>query len=180
MGEREMLRQRAREPKPGIQYEALYDAREEYTKRQTESPLVIKGKSKEWELCRQGHIRWYLNPYVDNQVALQDWLVFIHDIKTHSGKHRHQGGLVLFVLEGKGATTCDDITVEWEKGDIILLPLKGDGGVTHQHFNREPGKPAKWLAFINVPFWNESGSELVQRSVDPEWERLYGSGIPQL
>ena len=37
-----------------------------------------------------------------NDVPLQDWRIFVHDIKTHSGKHCHQGGLVIYVLESKG------------------------------------------------------------------------------
>ena len=72
---------------------------------------------------------------------LQHWRVFIHDIKTRSGKHRHQGGLVIYVLEGKGYSVVDGERKDWEKGDLVLLPMKPEG-VEHQHFNLDPAEPA--------------------------------------
>jgi gentisate 1,2-dioxygenase len=41
----------------------------------------------------------------------------------------HQGGLVIYVLEGEGAegrgyTILDDERYEWEAGDVMTLPLR--------------------------------------------------------
>ena len=75
----------------------------------------------------------------------------MHDIKTVSGKHRHQGGLLIYVLEGKGYSIVNGERKDWQKGDLVLLPMV-PGGVEHQHFNVEPEKgAARWIAFINMP-----------------------------
>jgi len=160
---------REREPEQGC-YEALYRARREFQERQSAGKVVVKAREREWELSRQGRIRWYLHPQMFKDTVLQDWYVFVQDIRTHSGKHTHQGGLVIYVLEGKGYTVVDGEKVEWEEGDLLLLPLK-PGGVEHQHFNAEPGKGCRWLAFIYVPLWDHVGSQLEQKEVSPEWRK---------
>ena len=50
--------------------------------------------------------------------------MFIHTITTKSGEHRHQGGLLIFVLEGKGYSIVDGERWDWEKGDLVLLPMQ--------------------------------------------------------
>ncbi len=62
-----------------------------------------------------------------NDTAATDWTCFIHDVKRQSGKHRHQGGIQLFVLEGEGYTVVDGEKVNWEKWDLIVLPVKPTG-----------------------------------------------------
>ena len=79
--------------------------------------------------------------------------------RPRSGKHRHQGGLVIYVLEGKGYSIVDGERKDWEKGDLVLLPMKpgwrrapalqsrsveaGDLGGVHQH--PDPGIPGVGL-----------------------------------
>ena len=100
------------------------------------------------------------------------WM-FVHDIRSHSGRHRHQGGLALFVLEGKGYTTVDGVRHDWEKGDLILLPIK-ENGVEHQHFNLDPDKPSRWLALAPLPLWDQLGWELTQVEEHPDWKGRTG------
>ena len=99
---------------------------------------------------------------------LQLWRVFIHTIATKSGKHAHQGGLVIFVIEGKGYSIVDGERWDWEKGDLVLLPLQ-PGGVEHQHFNLDD-KPSVWAAFINVPIQEHLASDLQQRETSPDFK----------
>src|SRR5439155_811034 len=80
---------------------------------------------------------------------LVDWNVFVQDIRVHSGKHRHQGGLVIYIMEGEGYSVVDGERHDWEAGDLLLLPVK-KGGVEHQHFNKDDAHPAKWIAFISA------------------------------
>src|SRR5436305_1917508 len=101
-------------------------------------------------------------------IIVQHWRVFIHDIKTRSGKHTHQGGLVIYVLEGKGYSIVDGERKDWEKGDLVLLPMKPQG-VEHQHFNADPSKPALWAAFIHIPIQEYLASDLKQEEVSPDW-----------
>src|SRR5574341_2495986 len=48
------------------------------------------------------------------------------------------------------------------------MPIK-PGGVAHQHFNCDPERPARWLAFIPMAFQEYLGSELEQLKVSPDW-----------
>jgi mannose-6-phosphate isomerase-like protein (cupin superfamily) len=158
----------------GQRYNAIYQAREDFLFHQANSPLVVKApKQEEYELCPQGLIGWYLHPQVFTDRCLQDWWVFIHDIRGVSGRHRHQGGLVLFIIEGQGYSTMNGVRYDWKAGDMVLMPLMPEG-VEHQHFNLVSGKSSRWLAFIHEGTFNEVGSELVQTAIDPEWAERFG------
>jgi gentisate 1,2-dioxygenase len=92
--------------------------------------------------------------------------VFSHDLKTQSGKHRHQGGLVIYVITGKGYSVVDGERVDWQAGDLLLLPIK-PGGVEHQHFNLQPGADCRWIAFSYMPFFDHVASEFTQTENSP-------------
>ena len=167
---------RSREPEPASfpKYLSLVTGREQFVDHQKTAPLVIKGlKPEQYELCPQGLIGWYLQPNDSSNACLQDWWVFIHDIRGVSGRHRHQGGLVLFIIEGRGYSTMNGVRYDWEEGDMVIMPLLREG-VEHQHFNLREDGSSKWLAFIHLPTWNEQGSELVQSALDPEFVERYG------
>ncbi len=174
MAEKVRVKGKEREAIPGAIYEALYSSREDFVERQKMGQIVVKDTDREDELCRQGWAKWFLHPQVFTDTALQDWYVFYHDIKKESGKHRHQGGLILFIIEGKGATEVDGEMIDWEEGDMVLLPVK-PGGCEHKHYNHEPGKGAKWLAFIYLPMWDHVASELAQVEVFSEFKERYGA-----
>lgn len=167
---------RTREPEPSMfaKYQACIDQREAFVRHHNETPLVIKGpKPDEFELGPQGLIGWYLQPEGFANTCLQDWWVFIHDIRGVSGRHRHQGGLVLFIIEGRGYSTMNGVRYDWEEGDMIIMPLLPEG-VEHQHFNLREDGSSKWMAFIHLPTWNEQGSEMVQSALDPEFVERFG------
>ena len=93
-------------------------------KRYYEGKVVVKAKDRPLESTRQGWLRHYLFDHVLHDTVLKDWRVLVHEIHKHSGKHTHQGGLVIFILDGEGYTIVDGERVEWKKGDLILLPIK--------------------------------------------------------
>src|SRR5215813_9996030 len=165
----ERTRTREREAIGLTAYEKLLRQRLEYDERQRTGPVVIKGSTRVPQMNRQGLISYYLDPIQFQDTPLQDWLVFINDIRTHSGKHRHQGGLVIYVLEGKGYSIVDGERKDWEKGDLVLLPMK-PAGVEHQHFNADPAHPAIWAAFINIPIQEYLASDLKQEEVSPDFK----------
>ncbi|TAK69278.1 MAG: hypothetical protein EPO19_07475, partial [Betaproteobacteria bacterium] len=100
----DMTRTKSRELEagPALKYDWAYKSRGDFAELGMNGQIVVKDSDREWELNRQGHIKWYLLEKEYPETALQDWWVFIHDIKKVSGKHRHQGGLVLFIIEGHG------------------------------------------------------------------------------
>ena len=102
----------------------------------------------------------------------------VYYISKQSGKHRHQGGLVLFVIQGEGTTEVNGERIDWEEGDCILLPFHPDG-IEYVHFNRgEAGETtnAQWLAFLHIPTFDHVGSELTQCEVNPAYTAMYGIG----
>ena len=114
-------------------------------------------------------LQYFLNPYVYTDTALQSWQVFKHEIRTQSGKHRHQGGVIIYVLEGKGYSIIDGERVDWKEGDLVLLPLKPEE-VVHQHFNEDPDKPATWIAFYSIPIAEHIAAEMEQIENSPEFK----------
>ncbi len=169
-----MERERVREKEPvqkdqGEHYENTLRLNAEARQRAKTGKIVIKGKERPWSQGKQGYIKSYLAWHDLDDTAAQDWTCFIHDIKNHSGKHRHQGGIQIFVLEGEGYTEVDDEKVEWEKWDLIILPVKPNG-CTHKHYNKVKGAPAKWMAFRYHPFSQVLGNMFEQVEVSPDWK----------
>ena len=126
--------------------EELFQRRDKERSQKAASIAVVKGKQLQWETNKQGRMRWYLHPNITN-TAIRSLLVFIQEIPagSRSGKEKHQGGRVHYILEGKGYTMIDDKKYEWEAGDALVLPVKPDG-VTFQHFNADPGNPVRFIA----------------------------------
>ena len=145
MADIERTRTREREPEDKTPYDMFMRLRQEFHDRQSTGQVVGSLDDREYHTTKQGKLLYYLNSDIYKNTPLQDWRVFTHSLINQSGKHRHQGGLVIYVIEGKGWSIVDDERVDWEAGDLLLLPIK-KGGVTHQHFNAEPGKDCHWIA----------------------------------
>lgn len=129
--------------------------------------ILIKGKEQPWYESRQGRGKTYLHPKITD-TASGEWRVFIHEIRGRSGKHSHQGGIVLYVLQGKGYTVFNGERVDWEEGDLVLLPYSPEG-IEHQHFSAEPDKPARWLAVRWLPFNRAIPNFMDQKESSPRW-----------
>lgn len=166
----ERMRTREREPEPDekmgyFEVTGRWKARHERSRSGT---ILIKGKDRPWEINPQGKVLWYAHPGL-NTIGNIDWDVFRHEIRIHSGKHVHQGGLVLFITKGRGYTVCDGERVDWKAGDLLMLPIK-PGGVEHQHFNIVDDEPSEWVAFIYEPWINALGNDFEQREVFDEYK----------
>lgn len=169
MVEKEISKEKEAEVPQINYYEANYKYVNDRTKRMAQGRRVIKGSKMPWEQGRQGLVRWYLNDLIPD-TANDRWTMFVHEIRMHSGKHAHQGGLTIFVLAGKGYTTVDGVRFDWSTGDLICLPIK-KGGVEHQHFNLD-GKPSRWLALINNRIIEFAGRFIEQREESPDWVKM--------
>jgi hypothetical protein len=171
--------ERTRTPEPEAEpadcYEQCLRTRDAFVRRGYEAKVVIRSEDRPWQMTRQARLKFMLMPQMFDDSVLSEWWVFLEDIHTHSGKHRHQGGLVIFVLEGRGHTVVDGVRHDWEAGDLILLPLKPDG-VEHQHFNADPQAGCRWLAFVYTPYWNLTAAEMAQVEVSPDWVQQRGGG----
>lgn len=169
MAEGERVRERERPPIQQNPYERVLQQRRDLAARNAQGPIVVRKSEREIFMSRQGKLQFFMDPVTFKETPLQHWRIFIHEIRTKSGKHRHQGGLLIYVLDGKGYSIVDGERWDWEKGDLVLLPMK-PGGVEHQHFNLDPQKPSTWAAFINVPIQEFLASDLQQVEASPEFK----------
>ena len=167
--ERTATRQRDREAPEHGYYEYVMAVNAERRERSRDGRIVIKADSIPWEQNRQGKIGYYLHEMVEDS-AIQDWRVFAHEVHTHSGKHTHQGGLVLYVLKGRGHTVVNGEGEDWSEGDLLLLPVQ-PGGVEHQHFNEDPDASSEWVAFIYIPLQFATGALFEQVENSPNWQK---------
>lgn len=174
MAEFERTRVREREAPQQNAYEAALKRSQERAERNASGRIVCKLADCPQMLTRQGRLRYYLAETVKD-TPLQDWIVFTHEIRTLSGKHRHQGGLIIYVIEGKGYSVVNGERCDWEKGDLVLLPLHPTG-VEHQHFNTDPEKPSVWMAFIHDGLHQHVASEMTQTEVSPEYKKAQEQG----
>jgi hypothetical protein len=82
--------------------------------------VVIRGEECPWVMSRQALVKHYMWPSrysgITPEAVLDDWNIFVQDIKVHSGKHRHQGGLVIYIIEGEGWSEVDGERHDWEAG----------------------------------------------------------------
>lgn len=131
------------------------------------SRKIIKGSQIPFTLSRQGVVRRLVSMKMTD-TATDSWWMFVHEIRQHSGRHVHQGGLMLFVLQGRGYTVVDGQRNDWSIGDLIMLPIK-KGGVEHQHFNLDD-KPSRWLAFIYFPLNKAVGWFMEHRGDSSVWK----------
>jgi gentisate 1,2-dioxygenase len=158
-------------PPTGPSQRDLYAELQEYFQgmlRRAETGRVhLRAADLLWERNRHALLGYYLHPFITD-TALHSMQLFLNVISQHGGMHRHQGGVVIFVIEGQGYTIADEEKVNWGSGDLILLPMR-PGGVAHQHVNTDPEKPSRWLAFISNAFREHSGYEIVQLVDAPEW-----------
>lgn len=129
---------------------------------------LIKGKEIPFNMSSMGIRRNYAREWMDD-LCIDNWVIFVHDVRTHSGKHTHQGGLAIFVLNGNGYTVVDGRRFDWAEGDLICLPIK-KGGVEHQHFNLRD-TPSRWCAFIFRPQWDLIGKIHEMRESNPYWKK---------
>jgi gentisate 1,2-dioxygenase len=153
---------------PQSTYDRNYARTHEIEQRSRTAKVVVRRGDRSEELTRQGRLRYYLNRNTLHDTVLKDWNIFTHELRTRSGKHRHQGGLVIYVIDGKGYTVVDGQRQNWQSGDLILLPI-APGGVEHQHFNLNGDMPSRWMAYIYKPFHDEVAHGMEQREESPEF-----------
>ncbi len=124
----------------------LFQVRDAWRQRMSKAMTLVKGSGLPWEVNRQGKMKWYLHPALRDR-AIRSLVIFMQEIPplSCSGKQRQQGGMVHYILEGRGYTMINGKKHEWEAGDCVLLPVFPDG-VEYQHFNPDPDKPVLFIA----------------------------------
>jgi gentisate 1,2-dioxygenase len=153
-------------------YEGLFDRWEELYKRAHYGKLHIKSTDVPIVDSRQGTSQFYIMPQFE-ELALTQWVVFLRDhTGVPSGRHRHQGGITIFSVEGTGYSIVNGHRFDWRSEDAVLLPIV-PGGLDHQHFGPPDGGPSKFIGIIYEPLVVALGAEMVQlepQTKDAQWE----------
>ncbi|MGA2394169.1 MAG: hypothetical protein ABSH03_12595 [Candidatus Lustribacter sp.] len=127
-------------------WDALFELRDKQRAEKRGGIQVIKGARLPVEVNRQGLMRWYQHPEI-NDTVLSTLLVFQQEIPpgSRSGRMKFGGNQVIYILEGKGYTLIDGVRHDWAAGDVLNLPMKTQGIVV-QHFNADTERRARFVA----------------------------------
>lgn len=143
----------------------------EQNRRRREGRVLIRAQDVPWRMTRQGFGKHYCNAEAWPTMGAPGWIITrpnMTDIRR--GKHTHRGGgRVIYCMEGKGRTINNDVNLDWEKGDIEILPVTRTENV-HEHFNLEPGKPVGLLVHMFWPFMEATANETRQMEDAPDWK----------
>ncbi len=165
----ERLHERKREPEPReTDYDLRMRLQNEAVRKRIEGKIVVHGRERSWEQSRQALSKHLSSQLEWDTLGAPGWNIFIQVIKKHSGRHTHQGGLAIFVLEGKGYSIVDGVRYDWEKDDLIVLPIQ-PGGCEHQHFNEDESNPAVWIAIRFRPITDAVDMVRTQQAEHPDW-----------
>jgi len=152
--------------------EWLYQLRDYQREHQRNGAWLIKGKDLPWERNRQGKMKWFLHPALDN-TSIRSMLFLMQEIPPggKSGVQKTPGGQVLYVISGRGYTLLDGERFDWEAEDVVNIPIRANG-VRVQHVNIDRREPVVFVqAEINLMdmLGVDRGSELEQVENAPEY-----------
>lgn len=167
MVERELAREKEADVQLTTQYDDSIKRGRQLREEARRGIRVVKGNGIPFQVGRQGTVKYYTLKYRE-KVCMKNMAVFVEEVKEHSGQHRHQGGINMFVLRGLGYSIIDGKRIDWRQGDLVLLPFN-KGGVVHQHFNAD-SKPSRWLAMLSHPISEMAGGMMEQRINQPDWK----------
>jgi mannose-6-phosphate isomerase-like protein (cupin superfamily) len=114
-------------------------------------PQVIQQRQRTWEQTRNGKILWFLHPaHPELQTGMKLFEAYLQELPPggRSGKHRHLADEVHFVIEGRGYEEIDGKRWDWEANDAVAVPNLS----THQSFNADPERPARFLVYKSRTF----------------------------
>jgi quercetin dioxygenase-like cupin family protein len=149
-----MNKSRSTEENLGVRYadrgenllEWLYQLRDRQRQHQRQGAWLIKGRNLPWESNRQGRMKWFLHPALDN-TSIRSMIVFEQEIPPggRSGAQKTPGGAVLYILEGKGFTLLDGERHDWQAEDLVNIPIRTEGVVV-QHVNTDPHRRVRFVS----------------------------------
>src|SRR5208283_9213 len=117
-------------------------------KRLRSLPRVVKGREQPFHSGPQQYSRQYIEPKDGLGQTLH---IHLEEYSPggKSQKHGHVNEAVFYILDGEGAEEHDGVRYEWEAGDAAIV----HNNCVHQHFNRNPKKPARALVLKTKPMY---------------------------
>jgi len=126
--------------------DALIELRDRYRRQAERGIKIVRGDDLPWEINRQGKMRWYLHPAKDD-TAIRSLVVYMQEIEPggRSGKQASPGGIVHYMLDGKGYVVVNGKRHSWVKGDCVGLPILSRP-VEYQFVNTDKTRAARFIA----------------------------------
>jgi gentisate 1,2-dioxygenase len=126
--------------------EWMYELRDKQREQRGKGAWLIKGKERPWENNRQGRMKWFMHPALDD-TCIKSMLFWEQEIAPGSktGVQMTPGGTCIFILEGRGYTLLDGERHDWQAQDIVQIPLRRNG-VQVQHVNLDPRQKVRFVA----------------------------------
>jgi len=144
--QREGTRERTRRLAERNLFDELLALRDSQREQRRAAMQVIKRDELPVEVNAHGLLRWYLHPLVDD-TAIQSLIFYSQQIPagSRSGRQKHPGELIFYVVAGRGHTRIDGMPHPWKADDVFAIPTR-EGGTVYQHFNDDPERPAELVA----------------------------------
>ena len=173
MADLERTRTRERDPGTMTPYDIFIRSRLEFLDRQNTGQVVVSLDDREYFNTKQGKLLYYINAEIHKNTCLQDWRVFTHSLISHSGRHRHQGGLVIYVIEGTGYSGVD--------GERETKRFRGEGGQRYELPQRMHLLAVSHTLEINrsVPAPMSDGGERIVLDGLRHWPAFQHHGLPR-
>jgi gentisate 1,2-dioxygenase len=155
-------------------WDKLFELRDKDRKNKKNALGNVHGKDLPWEINRQGIMRWYLHPIMEDTV-INPFIFYVQEIPpgSRSGRVKAQGSQIFYIWEGKGYTVMDGVKHYWEASDVVQIPLR-PMGVIYQHFNVDQKNPVRLISIeVNVvgALGMDRGSGFEQLESCPEYEK---------
>lgn len=126
--------------------EWLFRLRDYQREHQRNGAWLIKGRDLPWELNRNGKMKWFLHPAIED-TSIRSLMFYMQEIPAggRTGVQKTPGGQVIYVLQGEGYTLLDGERHDWEAEDLINIPIRANG-VHVQHVNLDRHEPVIFVA----------------------------------
>lgn len=143
-------------------YKESLNSSADFRKLYNSQKVIVKAHEMPWENSPQGLLKHMVNETMNTREYCLDIYQQYLPEGGVSGKHRHLTEEVLYILEGKGYDLhwdvifdCKDAYLwdwekepkrfDWQEGDFVYIPPY----CMHQHFNADPGKPARFISITS-------------------------------
>jgi len=109
-------------------------------------PRVIKGTELKFQDGPQSFSKHFIEP-VDGLTQTLHIHLEEYAPGGRTQKHGHVNEAAFYILDGTGYEIHDGIRYDWDAGDVAIV----HNNCVHQHFNKDPAKPARALVIKPKP-----------------------------
>jgi quercetin dioxygenase-like cupin family protein len=89
-----------------------------------------------------------------------------------TNRHRHTYETLIYILEGEGRTTIEDVVVKWRAGDALYIPV----WAWHHHTNASSEERCLYVACENMPLLANLGGLAIRAELHPPEGGAPGGG----